>query len=317
MKTWTVLDIIDWSKEHLAEKGFENARLETELLLSHALSLSRIELYLEFERQLKQQELATYKALLKRRLAGEPVQYVTGTAAFMFSEFEVNPAVLIPRPETEALMEVALRIIGEMAAAPGVACEGADAGKIEPAEDELVLADVGTGSGVIATTLAQKVAGAKVIATDPSVEALAVAARNAEHAGVADKIRFLEGPLLTPLQAEGLEGRITAIVSNPPYVPSGEIARLPSDVRDFEPRGALDGGPDGLDVIRGIAQDGPTFLVPGGALVLEVGEGQAEAVGELLAQGLGRVEIHRDYAGRDRIVTARNDIEGASRRHDG
>ena len=111
-KTWTVLEIIDWSRNYLTEKGFENARLETELLLGHALSLPRIELYLNFERRMSESELARYKVLLKRRLAGEPVQYVTGTAAFMFSEFEVNPAVLIPRPETEAVTEVALKVIG-------------------------------------------------------------------------------------------------------------------------------------------------------------------------------------------------------------
>ena len=166
MNAWTVLGMIEWSKGYLAEKGLGNARLESELLLSHALSLSRVGLYTAHDRVLAPAELARYKELLKRRLTGEPVQYVTGTAAFMFTEFEVNPSVLIPRPETEALTEIALKVIGEMGPSP-------------------LVADVGTGSGVIATTVALKVPGATVYATDVSADALTVAARNASRAGVA------------------------------------------------------------------------------------------------------------------------------------
>ncbi len=305
MKTWTVLELIDWSKDHLTEKGFENARLETELLLSHALSLSRIELYLNFERPLSTDDLAAYKALLVRRLAGEPVQYVTGSAAFMFAEFEVNRCVLIPRPETEALTEVALRLIGETAAGFRVPVASCDGRAVEPAGDEILVADVGTGSGVIATTVAMKVPEARVFATDSSRDALGVARRNAEKAGVSERITFLEGDLLTPLYEEGLEGRLTAVVSNPPYVRSGDIAGLPQDVRDFEPHQALDGGPDGLDVVRRIVQNGPALLAQGGALVLEVGDGQADVVRGLLASSLASVEVFRDYADRDRIVAGR------------
>jgi release factor glutamine methyltransferase len=282
-RTWTVLELINWSKGHLEEKGFDNARLEVELLLSHALSLPRVELYVQFERQLNGGELAAFKALFKRRLAGEPVQYVTGTAAFMMGEFEVNPAVLIPRPETEALTEVVLRML-EGAAAP-------------------VVADIGTGSGVIATTVAMKVPAAVVYATDVSGAALEVAARNAERAGVAERVTFLEGEMLQPLRESGLVGRVTALVSNPPYIPTGEFAGLQAEVRDFEPREALDGGEDGLDCIRVLVQDGPDVLSPGGFLALEVGDGQASGVAELMKSGLGDVEVHKDYAGRDRIVT--------------
>jgi release factor glutamine methyltransferase len=314
-KTWTVLEIIDWSRNYLAEKGFENARLETELLLGHALSLPRIELYLNFERRMSEGELARYKALLKRRLAGEPVQYVTGTAAFMFSEFEVNPAVLIPRPETEALTEVALRMIGEATAVgSGDVSEAAtQPSGLEPAsgapgsvrEGGVGVADIGTGSGVIAVTIALKRPAAAVYATDSSAAALDVARRNARRAGVEERVTFLEGPLFEPLRDAGLQGNLSMIVSNPPYVPSGEIDGLEPEVRDFEPRAALDGGPDGLDYLRKIAQDGPALLEPGGALVLEVGDGQARAVRELLEQSLTDVEVLRDYAGRDRIVTGR------------
>lgn len=279
--------MIEWSKGYLASKGFENARLEAELLLGHVLSLSRIELYIDFSRQLKREELTRYKSALRRRLAGEPVQYVTGTAAFMFSEYEVTPAVLIPRPETEALVEVAIDIVRRLAD---------DRGR------DLLVVDLGTGSGVIATSIALKIGEARVLATDTSGEALELAARNAERAGVRSRITFLEGSLMRPLEDAGLEGKVDAIISNPPYVLSGEIESLPHEVRDFEPRAALDGGPDGLDCIRAIAQDGTGFLTDGGALILEVGDGQAGVVRGLLAPALAGIEVFPDYAGRDRIV---------------
>ena len=293
-RTWTVLELINWSKGYLEEKGFENARLEVELLLGHALKLPRIELYLQFERQMKARELAAFKALFKRRLAGEPVQYVTGTAAFMLGEFEVNPAVLIPRPETEALTEVVLRMLeaGQTAAPePGATTDSAP-----------IVADIGTGSGVIAATVAMRLPAAVVYATDVSAAALVVAARNAERAGVAERVTFLEGEMLQALPGPELAGRVTALVSNPPYIPTGELAGLPTEVRDFEPREALDGGEDGLDCIRVLVQDGPEFLSPGGFMALEVGDGQASVVVELMRDGFENVEVHKDYAGRDRIV---------------
>lgn len=303
-RTWTVLEIIDWSRQYLADKGFENSRLETELLLGHALSLPRIELYLNYERQMKTEELKRYKGLLRRRLRGEPVQYVTGTAAFMFSDYEVTPAVLIPRPETEALAEVALELLGE---GGGHHRDGASAAGEKPDSRRAprVVVDVGTGSGVIAVTMAQKVAGVRVLATDSSPAALEVARRNAQRAGVAERVEFLQGSLLEPVVAAGLEGRVSLLVSNPPYVPTGDIESLPPEVRDFEPRAALDGGPDGLDCLRVMAQDGPALLEPAGAVALEVGLGQAAIVAAALEGRLGNAEIRKDYAGRDRIVTAR------------
>jgi len=287
MKTWTIHDIIDWSKGYLAERGFENARLETELLLADALGLSRIELYLDFERQLSEPELKRYKARFKRRLEREPVQYITGSAAFMLSDFEVTPEVLIPRPETEALTEVALELLAEVGG------------------DEPLVADVGTGSGVIAVTLAQKVPEALIHASDSSSGALDVARRNAERMELAGRVTFHEGRLLEPLREAGLEGRLALLVSNPPYIPSGDLAGLPEEVRDFEPRSALDGGEDGLDCLRALAQDGPGFLRDDGAIALEVGFGQADAVAGLLGEQAGSVEIRKDYAGRDRIVVGR------------
>jgi release factor glutamine methyltransferase len=169
---------------------------------------------------------------------------------------------------------------------------------------ELLVADVGTGSGVIAVTIASKIEGSRLIATDSSPSALAVAERNARRAGVTDRIEFVEGSLLDPLEARGLAGRVAAIVSNPPYVPSGDIDGLPAEVRDFEPRSALDGGADGLDCLRTIAQDGPALLAPGGALLVEVGDGQADEVSAMLSSALTDVRILKDYAGRARIVAA-------------
>lgn len=300
-RTWTVLELINWSKEYLEEKGFENARLEVELLLGHALSLPRIELYLQFERQMKAGELAAFKALLKRRLTGEPVQYVTGTAAFMLGEFEVTRAVLIPRPETEALTEVVLRML------EGVG--GAAAGSDASASPAPIVADIGTGSGVIATTVAMRVPKAVVYATDVSAAALEVAARNAERAGVAERVTFLEGEMLHPLRDQVLAGKVTALVSNPPYIPTGELEGLQAEVRDFEPREALDGGEDGLDCIRVLVQDGPEFLSPGGFMALEVGDGQASVVAELMRERLADVDVHKDYAGRERVVTGFREAE--------
>jgi len=300
-KTWTVLELIDWSRQYLSDKGFENTRLETELLLGHALSLPRIELYLNYDRQMSEGELARYKTLLKRRLEREPVQYVTGSAAFMLAEFEVSPAVLIPRPETEALTEVAMELLedaGFERTQRGSEVAGARA-------REALVADVGTGSGVIAITIAQAFPEARVFATDASAAALEVAARNAERAGVLERLELMEGEFLEPLRAEHLDGRLSALVSNPPYVRSGEIESLPPEIRDFEPHRALDGGPDGLDCLRVMTQDGPALLAVGGAIALEVGDGQASEVAGLLREGLGESEIRRDYAGRERIVLGR------------
>jgi release factor glutamine methyltransferase len=291
---WTITELIKWSKGYLADKGFENARLETELLLGHTLSLPRIELYVQHDRQLSEDELARYKALFKRRLAWEPVQYVTGTAAFMMAEFEVTPAVLIPRPETEAMTEVAIGLMGGAA--------GHDSTE-SGSEDLLLLADIGTGSGVIAITLARRFPGAEVVATDISAAALLVAARNAERIGVSERVRFAEGAGVEPLAAMGLAGKLSGIVSNPPYIRSGDMKTLPQEVREFEPGIALDGGGDGLDCIRSLAQDGPELLADGGLMVIEFGDGQGDAVRELMETKLAHVEIHKDYAGRDRIAT--------------
>jgi release factor glutamine methyltransferase len=219
----------------------------------------------------------------------------------MLGEFEVNPSVLIPRPETEALTEVVLRMLGEMsgeARGVGASDDEAAEGAFRP-----VVADIGTGSGVIAATIAAKFPEAEVYATDVSAEALEVAARNVHRARVEGRVTFLEGRMLHPIHGHGLAGKVTALVSNPPYIPTRELAGLPSDVRDFEPRAALDGGEDGLEWLRVLVQDGPQVLAPGGFMALEVGDGQARQVAEMLRESIGNADVHRDYAGRERIVT--------------
>ncbi len=287
MSDWTTRRLIEWGRDYVSSLGFENPRLEIELLLADTLGVSRLELYLDFERPLSEDDLQAFKRRLLRRKSREPVQYITGAAAFMLSEFEVTPDVLIPRPETEALTEVAIELLKAMS------------------QDAPVVADVGTGSGVIAVTLAQKTTGAEVYATDSSSAALEVARRNAGRLDVADRVEFLEGSLLGPLEEAGLRGRLDLLVSNPPYIPSAELENLEPEVRSFEPLCALDGGEDGLDCLRALAQDGPAFLAPGGALLLEVGLGQARMIAELLSERLGEVEIRKDYAGRERIVLGR------------
>jgi len=301
VKTWTVLGILNSSKDYLSAKGFGNARLESEMLLAHALSITRIELYLEHDRLMSTDEIARFKALLKRRLAGEPVQYVIGSAAFMFNDFRVDRTVLIPRPETEALVEAVLTALRDR-----VACER-----------PVAMADVGTGSGVIAATLALKLPEAVVYASDVDEAVVGIARENVERAGVLDRVRFLVGSLLDPYEEAGLEGALDAVVSNPPYIRSADLESLPPEVKDFEPRAALDGGEDGLDYLRTITHDGPRFLAHGGLLAVEVGDGQAADVGQLMAESLEGVEVRKDYAGRDRIVIGVKGPPGPEWRDDG
>jgi len=227
-------------------------------------------------------QIALFRQWIELRAKRVPLAYIYGSRGFYGLEFEVTPAVLIPRPETEVLVETTIRLLGDK---------------------PCVVADLGVGSGAIAVSLAVSLPEAQLYCTDTSREALDVARRNAQKHGVGDRIHLREGNLLEPLDDLSFH----AIVSNPPYVRSGDVDTLPAEVRDFEPRAALDGGPDGLDSLRAIAQDGPEFLAPGGALLLEVGDGQAPGVEEMLRGRLVRVETHRDYAGRARIVTGRKD----------
>jgi len=275
---WTTLKVLDWTKEFLVSRGIENARLEAEWLLCAATGLDRVGLYLNFEKPLNDDELAAYRIMVARRGRREPLQHILGTQEFCGLEFEVSPDVLIPRHETETLVNESLARM--------------------PAAQSLL--DIGTGSGCIAVALACRLPGASVTAVDISSAALVVARRNAERNGVA--IEFLLGSLLEPVAGRHFD----LIISNPPYIPSSDIETLESEVRDFDPRTALDGGADGLDVYRAMIPDAAARLNPGGWLLVEVGIGQAADVAQMFRAACvyGEPIITCDGAGVERVVGA-------------
>jgi release factor glutamine methyltransferase len=273
----TIMEAVQKAAAYFARRGIPSARLDAEVLLAHVLKLERIDLYIQHDRPLLRGEIDAYRKLLQERTRGVPVPYLTGRREFFSREFFVNPSVLIPRPETELLVEAAADW-----------CKG---------REGPLIVDVGTGSGIIAITLALLLPGSKVVGVDISEEALAVARRNADYHQV--EVEFRRGDLLSPLQ--DLRGRIDAIVSNPPYIAAGEWEELPREVRQ-EPAAALLGGADGLDFYRRLLLEGAAMVVSGGLLAVEVGWGQAERVAAM-AGDLWRVkEIIPDYAGIPRVI---------------
>jgi release factor glutamine methyltransferase len=280
---WTVRRVLDWTIGYLKEHGSESARLDAEVLLAHARNCRRIQLYTDYDAVLPDDVRARMRELVKRRAAAEPVAYLVGHREFFSLDFEVTRDVLIPRPDTETLVVEALELL-------------------KPVVQPRVL-DIGTGTGCIAISLALNRPEARVVATDSSPEALEVAARNAERHGVAQRIEYRKGDLFAPLR-EGEQ--FDLIVSNPPYVSTVEIDRLAADVREHEPRSALEGGTDGLDVIRRIVAEAAPRLAPGGWVVLECSPEQVPAVQALFAEaGYGEVHVRQDLAGRGRAVCAR------------
>ena len=277
-ESWTIRKVLDWTRTYLAEKGVENSRLEAEWLLAETLRTDRMGLYLNLDKPLHAGELAAFRAVVARRARREPLQYILGTQEFMGLDFKVTPAVLIPRHDTEVLVEEALR-----RAAPGAR-----------------ILDIGTGSGCIAIVLAKRLAEASVVAVDISAEALGVARENAAANDVT--VDFRLGSLLAAVRSEIFD----VIVSNPPYIPAGDLAGLQPEVRDFEPPAALDGGADGLEVYRVLVPEALAQLAPGGWLVVELGIGQAEAVADLFrATGFMDIFTSRDPGSIDRVVGGR------------
>ncbi len=274
----------------LLRAGIEQAGLETGWLLEHALRMTSLDLRVNDSQRVEGEGLRRAEALLARRAKREPLQYLLGTQEFCGLEFEVDSSVLIPRPDTEGLVEAAVRCAG-----------------MQPvAGRRPVVADIGTGSGCIAVSLARRLPLAVLYATDRSAEALRVARRNAERHGVAGQMTFEEGDLLKPLDAHGLAGRVDVVVSNPPYIAEREWEALQPEVRLFEPRMALAGGEDGLAVYRRLVQEAGNFLSAAGWLIMEVGQGQAKPVCALLAATgrYGAVDVRPDQAGIDRVVCA-------------
>lgn len=280
---WTILKVLTWTQRRFAERGIGTPRLDAEVLLAHVLGVDRVRLYTHFDQPLEEQELTAYRGLIKRRLAGEPVAYLVGKREFRSLELVVDARVLVPRPDTETVIDVALE-------------------RLTGAEAPRVL-DVGTGSGAIALALKAARPDAQVVAVERDAGAAEVARGNAARLGLEVEVRT--GDLLAPVAGDA---PFQLIASNPPYIPTGELPRLPEEVRR-EPRLALDGGADGLEVIRRLVAEAPGRLAAGGALVLEVGAGQAPAVADLLrARGFTDVAVRRDLGGIERVVSGRAQI---------
>ncbi len=282
---WTVLKILQWTKQYFESHGIDSPRLTAELLLAHVLNTTRLTLYLQHDQPLSASERSAFKRLIQRRLRREPLAYILRKKGFWNHDLDVGPDVLIPRPDTETLVETALEVIP-------VQAEGT----------YWSILDAGTGSGAIVLSIAGERPGHGYIATDRSMAALHMARKNAQKVGI-DGIHWLCADWLEAFGCRTLD----MVVSNPPYIPSADIDRLEPEVSHYEPRAALDGGRDGLDAIRKIAADAPRVLRPSGWLILEIGWNQGEAVKRLIADvgGFEDVRIRKDLGGMDRVVVAR------------
>ncbi|MEG6585179.1 peptide chain release factor N(5)-glutamine methyltransferase [Dendrosporobacter sp. 1207_IL3150] len=278
-EVWTIGSILKWTGQYFGEKGVENPRLDAEVLLSHILHKERIQLYVHFDQPLQQHELMAFREAVKKRAARLPVAYITGHKEFMGLDFCVTPAVLIPRPDTEVLVEAALKRLKDT--------------------DQPEILDIGTGSGAIVVSVLANIITARGTAVDISEKALAIAKVNAEKNNVAERLQFYQGDIYQPVQ-----GRIyDAILSNPPYIPNEDISTLAPEVRQ-EPALALAGGQDGLDFYRRIINDASKYLKPGGFIALEVGIHQARPVASL-AESISELSfdsIISDYGGIERVV---------------
>ena len=286
-RRWTVLEALQWTVQAFRRAGIEPARLDAELLLAEATGLDRVGLYVAHDRPLSASERARFRALVKARSRGEPVAYLLGRKEFWSLTFEVTRAVLVPRPDTECLVEAVLRWARPRADRP------------------LRIVDVGTGCGAIAVALAHELPRAWVVAIDVSAEAVVVARRNVVRHGVAERVAVVAGDTLQPIASRR---SIDVVVSNPPYVPTGRLAALPRDVRDHEPRLALDGGADGMRVLAPIVRCAAARLRAGGLLALEIGDpAQADRVAACIVatRAFEPPAVGRDVAGRARFVTAR------------
>lgn len=285
----TLSSLTDWASSALKSRGIDSSRLDAEVILSHLLGCRRIDLYAHPDRPVENTLAAMYQNAIRRRMLSVPLQYITNHTEFMSLDFYVDERVLIPRPETELLAEVALQKSQTM-----------------PCEDEFTLVDIGTGSGAIAITLAKKIDKAMVFAVDISADALVVARTNADRHKVLHKITLLCGDTFEPLKKYSVASKVHFIVSNPPYISSDEFPYLQKEVRDYEPYVALVSGEDGLQIFRRIIAQAKTWLMPGGYLLFEVGENQAQRVMQLIADTgcFTKPFSIKDYQNIDRIVVA-------------
>ncbi len=271
---------------YFQRKGVDQPRLTAELLLAHALGWKRIDLFTRFEQDLPSDKVDAFRELVRRRAEREPLQHILGKAAFRMLDIRCDRRALTPRPETEELVTEAVALLTGVEAP--------------------LVADLGAGTGCIAISLALALPAARVVATDISAEALDLARENVAFHKVADRVRLLRGNLCAPLLAEGLAGLLDLVVSNPPYVKTSEIALLEPEVRDYDPRIALDGGPDGLDFYRRILDEARPLMKPGAALALELPEDGAAPVSALAAElGWVQTSVKKDMRNVDRIFSAR------------
>jgi release factor glutamine methyltransferase len=291
-KTWTVLDIIKWGTDYLADKGFDEARLNIELLLSATLSLKRFDLYVKYDQPLKKEELERFKVLLKRRLAHEPIQYILGRTNFYSIELKVDQRALIPRPETETLVETIIEH-----------CKT----HLSQKEDVYIL-DIGTGSGCIDVAIAKFVKNSSITSIDKSKDAIELALENATLTGTEKQIEFMEMDFLR-LEKNSFGKKFDIVVSNPPYVSQSAAEVLDADVKEFEPAIALSDGADGLTFFRKISQMAHLLLNTGGWVFVESSFDQAKNVENIFHEAGGcELQIKKDLSGIDRVISARWNI---------
>jgi release factor glutamine methyltransferase len=287
MQDWTIQKLLNWTADYFTEKGIDCPRLSAELLLSHVLETRRIELYTQFDKPVEKQQLDTLHELVRRAAEYEPIAYLTGKTEFYSLELFITRDCLIPRPETELLVARAIEFL-------------------RSATGQQSVCDLCTGSGCIAAAIAKNVPNAAITATDISDAALEIAARNIEKHGLSSRVKLLCGDLFDPVIPELDTGKFDLIVCNPPYVSSSEFEKLDRNVKDYEPKAALSGGMNGLDIYCRIVEKAEKFLKPDGAIMLEIGYRQGQAVREILEQAgyLTDIKIEKDHHDNDRIAMA-------------
>lgn len=288
---WTIIKILSWTESYFQDRSIDSPRLTAEMLLAHCLGIDRLGLYLQFDRPLQKNELTDFKALIKRRIQNEPVAYITGEKGFFESDFEVGKGVLIPRPDTETLVEEALKILNA----------GKDGDSLK------TVLELGTGSGAIIASLAKAAASHLYFASDICVTALATAKKNADRIARTN-IHFFSGSWFSSVKQTP---QFDLIVSNPPYIPTGDIQSLQPEITQFEPLLALDGGQDGLACFKAILNEAHTYLVSGGAILLEMGFDQKTGISEIIKPypQYQSIEFIKDLAGHDRVVLIKKSID--------
>ncbi len=287
---WTILKLLNWAASYFTSYDIDNPKSTAEILLSHALRMQRIDLYLQYDRPLNKDELSVFKQLVQRRRNKEPVAYIVGNKEFWSLPLVITRDVLIPRPDTEFLVETALGIL-----------------KNERSDSPLRVLDLGTGSGAVVLALASQCRGPVYFASDISAEATALAKANALENGLSH-VHFFTGDWLVPVRISAIP--FDLIVSNPPYIPSGDIPNLQAEIYRYEPLAALDAGVDGLDCMRYLVQNVWPYLKPGGHLIVEIGYNQKDDVTALVMAD-GRYEVisvQKDYGGNDRVVSMRRKL---------